>query len=239
MPSMKIPARVYYQDKNGQRFGIAEYLEKPNWEHVANINDGKVQGVPAMVTFVDERDISELQRHFYYALLGDIVNWSGEAKEIVDEYFHNLYWIKNDGEEISLRDGSANTMSDAKQLIDYVIDFIFDNGVPVKRGYELLPRSEEHFQYECLMHKQCLICGKKADFHHVDAVGMGRDRNKLDHTKHRVAALCRAHHTELHKIGMNEFCSKYHLTKLGIKLSAEDLEKIKVRGNYEKKTREE
>ena len=52
---MKVPARVYIQEKNGKRFGISEYLEEVNWEHVANINDGKVQGVPAMVTFVDKR----------------------------------------------------------------------------------------------------------------------------------------------------------------------------------------
>lgn len=233
MPSMKIPARVYVQEKNGKRFGISEYLEEVNWEHVANINDGNVQGVPAMITFIDNREISELQRHFYYALLGDIINWSGEDKEVIDEYFHNLYWEKNCGEEISLKDGSANSMSDAKKLIDYVIDFIFDNQVPVKKGYELLPRNEEHFQYECLMHKQCLVCGQHADFHHIDTVGMGNNRNEIDHTKHRVMALCRVHHTEFHKIGITEFCKKYHLTTVGIKLSEKDLKKLKVIGNYE------
>ena len=232
MPSMKVPANIYVQEKNGKCYGINDFLEKVNWEHVANINDGNIQGVPAMISFVDNREISELQRHFYYALLGDIVEWSGENKEIVDEYFHNLYWEKNCGEEISLKDGSKNSMSDAKQLIDYVIDFIFDNEVPVKQGYELLPRNEEHFQYQSVTHKSCLICGQHADIHHIDTVGMGRDRTKVDHTKHRVMALCRIHHTEYHKIGPSEFCKKYHLTAPGIKLSEEDLKKLGIEGDY-------
>mgnify|MGYP005789002443 FL=1 len=125
-------------------------------------------------------------------------------------------------------------MSDAKQLIDYVIDFIFDNEVPVKQGYELLPRNEEHFQYQSVTHKSCLICGQHADIHHIDTVGMGRDRTKVDHTKHRVMALCRIHHTEYHKIGPSEFCKKYHLTTPGIKLSKEDLKKLGIKGNYGK-----
>lgn len=227
-------ANAYFRRKRdgSKGYGLLDYIEQPNLEHLANINDGNVQGIPVEVKFIDKRKVSALQRNFYFALLGDIVNWSGEDKEIVDEYFHNLYWEKNCGEEISLKDGSKNSMSDAKQLIDYVIDFIFDNEVPVKQGYELLPRNEEHFQYQSVTHKNCLICGQHADIHHIDTVGMGRDRTKVDHTKHRVMALCRIHHTEYHKIGPNEFCKKYHLTTPGIKLSEEDLKKLNIKGKY-------
>nr|PMC27382.1 hypothetical protein CJ225_06005 [Gardnerella vaginalis] len=213
-------------------YGIIKYDVEPNWEHIATINDGNLQGVPVEVNYVDPRRARPRQRRLYYALLGDIINWSGEDKDYLDEYFHNLYWEKTCGQEISLSNNTTNTVSDAKRMIDYVIDFIFDNEVPVKQGYELLPRNEEHFQYQSLMHKSCLICGQHADFHHVDSVGMGRDRTKVDHTKHRVMALCRVHHTEYHKIGTSEFCKKYHLTAPGIKLSEEDLKKLEIKGNY-------
>lgn len=229
-------ANAYFRRKRdgSKGYGLLDYIEQPNLEHLANINDGNVQGIPVEVKFIDKRKVSALQRNFYFALLGDIVNWSGEDKEIVDDYFRSLYWEKNCGQEISLKDTTENTVSDAKKLIDLVIDFVFDNQVPIKRGYELLPRNEEHFQYECLVHRQCLICGQPADIHHIDEVGMGRDRTKLNHTKFRLMALCRAHHTEFHKIGPIEFCSKYHLTAPGIKLNVIDLEKIGVKGNYQK-----
>lgn len=220
--------RAYY--KKG--FGVIKYDTEPNWEHIATINSGKLQGIPVEVNYVDPRKVRPRQRRLYFALLGDIVAWSGEPKEMIDEHFREAYWERTFGGAISLRDGTQNTVSDAKKLIDLVIDFIFEFRVPVKKGYELLPRNEEYFQYKCLMNKQCLICGEKADFHHVDAVGMGRDRNHIDHTKHRAMALCRNHHTEYHKIGRTAFCNKYHLTAPGIRLSVEDLHKLGVRGDY-------
>lgn len=214
-------------------FGVIKYDTDPNWDHIATINSGKLQGVPVEVNYIDPRKVRPRQRRLYFALLGDIVIWSGEPKEMVDEHFREAYWEKTLGKSISLRDGTQNTVSEAKQLIDLVIDFIFAYRVPVRKGYELLPRDEEYFQYKCLMNKQCLICGEKADTHHVDAVGMGRDRNHIDHTKHRLMALCRVHHTEYHKIGKTAFCNKYHLSASGIHLSADDLKKIGVRGDYE------
>lgn len=70
----------------------------------------------------------------------------------------------------------------------------------------------------------------------LDAVGMGRDRNHIDHTKHRLMALCRDHHTEYHKIGSVAFAKKYLIIRLGIRLNADDLKKIGVRGDYEQTT---
>lgn len=207
---------------------------EPNLDHIATINGGKIQGVPVRFEFVDPRMVNPKQRKLFFALLGDIINWSGESKEMVKNYFYNKYWVDTEGQEISLAHDSTNTVSDAKKLIDMVIDTIFANQVPVKKGYELLPRNEEHFQYKCLMNRQCLICGQHADIHHIDEIGMGRDRNKVDHTKHHLMALCRAHHTEYHKIGPIAFGNKYHISTAGIKLNADELKKIGVRGDYGK-----
>lgn len=214
-------------------FGVIKYDVDPNFDHIATINGGKTQGVPVRVEYVDPRMVRPKQRKLFFALLGDIIDWSGETKDMVKTYFYNRYWIDTEGEEISLANGSTNTVSDAKRLIDMVIDFIFANQVPVKKGYELLPRDEEYFQYKCLMNRQCLICGQHADVHHIDEIGMGRDRNKVDHTKHHLMALCRVHHTEYHKIGPIAFGNKYHISIVGIKLTADELKKIGVRGNYE------
>ena len=101
-------------------FGVIKYDTDPNWDHIATINSGKLQGVPVEVNYIDPRKVRPRQRRLYFALLGDIVTWSGEPKEMVDEHFREAYWEKTLGKSISLRDGTQNTVSEAKQLIDLV-----------------------------------------------------------------------------------------------------------------------
>ena len=88
----------------------------------------------------------------------------------------------------------------------------------------VLAREVNNFLYLCLMHRKCAVCGRHADIHHVDAVGSGRDRNKVDHTKLRMVALCREHHQETHTIGWLTFKSKYHVE--GILLNEESLKEL-------------
>lgn len=102
-----------------------------------------------------------------------------------------------------------------------------------KKGYELLPREQEYYLFECCRHRVCTICGKHADIHHVDVLGAGMNRNHVDHTKRHVMALCRIHHSEIEQIGAEEFSSKYHVPVDGIKLDKETLKRIGLRGNYD------
>ena len=211
----------------------------PNLEHIETLNGGKTNGIPVMFEMVDSRRARPKQRALFFALLGDIHQWSGEPTEWLKEYFYTRYTIKTAGGEISLADDTKNTVSDAVKLIDDVVDFIFEFGVPIHAGYALLPRDENYFQYECIKHRECLICGRHADIHHMEGIpgntiGMGNNRNKIDHTQRYLAALCRNHHTEIHKLGTPEFCQRHHLTSIGIKVDAQTLKRIGVRGNYGK-----
>lgn len=207
-----------------------------NLERVATINDGNLDGVPIEFDLPDPRRARPRQRRLFFALLGDIHRWSGEPVEWLKEYFYTMYTVKTAGKEISLADNTKSTVSDAVELIDQVIDFIFEWSVPLNDSYMLLPRDEEHFQFECIKYRRCLICGQHADINHVDEVGMGRNREKLDHTKARLSALCREHHQEWHQIGNIAFYNKYRLTNLGVKVNAETLRKIGVKGDYDNDT---
>lgn len=211
--------------------------KEPNLEHIATLNGGAVDDVPVVFEMVDRRKARPKQRALFFALLGDIHNWSGEPTDWLKEYFYMRYVIKTAGKEISLADNTKNTVSDATKLIDDVVDFIFEFGVPVKEGYALLPRNENYFQYECIKHRQCLVCGKQGDIHHVEGivgntVGMGGNRNHVNHSKRVLACLCRKHHEICHKYGTNKFCKTYGLTRLGIKVNAETLKRIGVQGHY-------
>lgn len=53
--------------------------------------------------------------------------------------------------------------------------------------------------------KPCLICGQKADPHHIKSRGAGG--NDVDWN---LIPLCRFHHTEVHKIGLSLFQNKYY-----------------------------
>lgn len=205
--------------------------ETPNLSHIETMY-GKVSGVPVEYEIPDRRKARPKQRRLFFALLSDIHRWSGEPAEWLKEYFYLQYTIKTAGKEISLANDTVSTVSDATELINLVIDFIFDYQVPINDGYPLLPRDEAYFQFKCIQHRRCLICGRAADINHIDEVGMGRNRNKLDHTQARLSALCRVHHTEWYQIGNQAFCKKYRLTNLGVKVNAETLKRIGMRGAY-------
>ena len=65
---------------------------------------------------------------------------------------------------------------------------------------------------------------KNAHIHHVDAVGSGRNRNEVDHTKLRLIALCAEHHQETHTIGWQTFNAKYKVD--GIRLNEKNNQKV-------------
>lgn len=176
------------------------------FDHLETINGPDYDGALVELNFTDPRQARPKQRALFFALIHDIWEWTGQPEEWLKTYFYSRYTIRTNGKSISLANGTVSTVSDATYLIDDVVDFIFTYGVPVKVGYELLPRDEEHFQWRCIRHKKCL--------------------------KHRVAALCRKHHTEIHKIGVPAFLKKHHLTRIGIKVSKKTLKELKIKGDY-------
>ncbi|EAK3904231.1 DUF968 domain-containing protein, partial [Campylobacter jejuni] len=150
-------------------------------------------------------------------------------------YLKGMFYLQYEaytGKEISLADHSKSSVTDANVLIELVVDFMFEWHVPFAKGYELLPKEEQYFIYQCCRHRVCLVCGKRADIHHVDTVGMGSDREHTDHTNKRVLPLCRIHHGDYHTLGPEKFSNLYHVPATGIKLDKETLKKLKIKGDY-------
>lgn len=205
-----------------------------NLQHIERVNGG-TSGIPIEYEFPDPRQATPQQRALFFALLKDIYNWSGESVEFLKEWFYAQYTVETLGGVISLSDRTKSTVSDANKLIDIVIDFIFRWDVPIADGYKLLPRDEARFVYRCALSRKCVICGKHADLHHLDGsvVGMGMNRNKVNHTERELYPLCRKHHQAYHTLGEQGFENKYHVHVKGVKLTADELRKLGVRGNYE------
>ncbi|MCG7196542.1 putative HNHc nuclease [Pediococcus pentosaceus] len=208
------------------------HLDEPlNQDHLETVA-GSTDQFYIDFEVADTRKARVQQRRLFFALLHDIEVWSFTPKDYLKEIFYTQYEIYTAGKEISLADSTKSSVSDANTLLDLVIDFMFEWRVPFKKGYELLPRDQRYFLYQCCRHRVCTICSKRADIHHIDVVGR-TNRNKVDHTKRHVMALCREHHIEIETINAVNFAKKYHVPVTGIKLKLEDLKELGIKGKYE------
>lgn len=196
-----------------------------NLDHVETLNGDKEL---AWLDFelVDKRKARVGQRKLFFALLHDIENHFVVPQDFLKQMFYTQYSIYTAGKDISLSDTTESSVSDANVLLDLVIDFMFEYNVEFKEGYELLPKNESYFVYQCCRHRKCVICGRdNSQIAHYDAVG-NRSRKLVDHRGFRYWCLCGNHHQEQHNIGVKAFMNKYHIPP--IKLNDEALIKLGV-----------
>lgn len=161
----------------------------------------------------DGRSISADQRKKIYATMRDISIWSGHVPDEIKALMKYDFIAKTGCDYFSLANADMTT---ANEFLNFLIEFCIEQDIPTEDS--LLDRSPDiaRYLYSCLANKKCALCGKKAELHHVDAVGAGRDRKEIVHKGMRVLPLCRIHHTEIHTIGKDTFCENYHV--FGIKL---------------------
>lgn len=160
----------------------------------------------------DGRTISNDQRKKVFAVIRDVSLWSGHDPEYLRQYFTWDFRGRTGLEPFSLSDVDMTT---AREFLTYLIDFCFENNVPTKDT--LLNQTDDigKYLYLCLEHRKCAICNARAQVHHVDRVGMGRDREEIVHVGLRAIALCDKHHKAAHN-GEQAFFERYHV--YGIKL---------------------
>lgn len=169
------------------------------------------------VCWADARSISPDQRRKAYALMGEIAAWSGSSPEDVKasmklDFRERAFGGLQQG-LISLADC---TMTEARMFISMLIEFMLEMDVPSKVPLWDYNDDVSAYVYACLIHRKCAVCGKKADLHHVDRVGMGRDRRETCHIGMHALPLCRIHHQEAHQHGDARLMQKYHLDPVEI-----------------------
>lgn len=160
---------------------------------------------------IDSRPLSDKQRRMCYALINAIAEWSGSDTEEVKQAFKLDFWAERvDTLADKIFSLATAPMSLVAEFQRFLVGFILSNDVPVKRPLLEYVDDLESYVYMCLIHKKCVVCGRRAELHHVDAIGMGNDRTKVEHLGREVMSLCREHHTEIHTLGRTEFFGKYH-----------------------------
>lgn len=164
------------------------------------------------IQLIDSRPLSAKQRRNCYAMIREIAAWSGDTPEEIKEALKLDFWC---GELLEVADRmfslSNAPMSVVAAFQSWLARFIVRNDVPTKVPMLSYIDDVADFTFASLVHKKCVICGKRADLHHCDAVGAGRDRDTIDHLGLKVLPLCREHHQEAHQLGKKSFAQRYHL----------------------------
>lgn len=155
----------------------------------------------------DGRSITPAQRRKAYATLGDISNYTGYTVEAAKEIMkvENMLRLGQD-KVISL---SNCTITEAREYINTLMEYSLKEGLILTESG--LKRTDDIDAYliQCIRYKRCCICGKDAEIHHVDAIGMGNNRRHVDDSEKKIAALCRIHHSLAHQKGWVQFADAY------------------------------
>lgn len=195
---------VGYDEKRGELLIRAPYSD---WVTMTNR-----QFKECLVQPIDSRPLSDKQRRTCYALIGAISEYTGMGKDSTKEYM-KLKFMTEELEETAEKIFSLSNapMSLVCAFQRFLVRFIMDWDIPT--DFSLLDMVDDvsDYIYGCLVNKKCVVCGRPADLHHVERVGMGRNREEIIHEGLEVLPLCREHHTEAHTMPDKDFFDKYHL----------------------------
>ena len=165
-----------------------------------------------LVQPIDSRPLSDKQRRMCYALLREISDYTGQGADATKEWM-KIKFLSDDMEQTADKIFSLSSapMSLVCAFQRYLIRFILEWDIPC--SFPLLEYVDDvqDYIYSCLVNKKCCICGAPTDLHHVQRVGMGRDRTDIIHEGMEVLPLCREHHAEAHTMPDAAFFEKYHI----------------------------
>lgn len=168
----------------------------------------------AEMRFDDGRHISADQRKKAYATIRDISDYTGYFPEEQKEWLKYLHISRTGDDYFSL---SSCSMDTAREFINTILEYAIEEGIPLSDC--AINRTDDigRYLYYCLIHKKCAVCGRDGEIHHVDAIGMGNDRRKVDDSNYRKLCLCRTHHTIAHQRGMQAFTEMYKVYGIVVK----------------------
>lgn len=162
------------------------------------------------VKIVDPFMISDKQRRKIFALCNDIESHTGQPRDYMRylfmDYVEVLYGYEK---RLSLSDC---TRTQANQIIEVTLDWIFHNNIPLAYKTSDLLKQDKSFLYWSTVNRNCIICGKPhSDLAHHYAIGRGKNRKTMNHYGYEVLALCREHHQSQHNMGVESFDKLHHL----------------------------
>lgn len=205
--------KSYITQDNGITTAVIEGVELNDKDSLLLDNGLEVE---VEVIPVDPYTITDKQRRKIFALCNDIEQHTGQPREYMRSMFMDYVAFVEGYNSLSL---SNCTRTQANQVIEVILDWVFHNDIPLNYKTSDLLKQDKSFLYWSTVNRNCVICGKPhSDLAHYEAVGRGFNRNKMNHHDKHVLALCREHHNEQHAIGVKSFDEKYHLENSWLKV---------------------
>lgn len=165
-----------------------------------------------LVQMKDSRPLSDKQRRTCYALIGAISDYTGMGKDPAKEWLKIKFLL----EDLEATADQLFSLSNAPMSLvcafqRFLVRFILDWDIPT--NFSLLDMVDDvpDYIYACLIAKKCCITGRGATLHHVDRVGIGRDRTDILHEGMEALPLSPELHAEAHTMTDQQFFDKYHL----------------------------
>lgn len=202
--------------------GRIKFLEDVKVNQSIQVKEGVYK---VIVEFVDPRTISHLQRKKWFALIRDVSFYTGYPLDFLHRLFKTMYMVMSGKENISL---SSVDMTTASEMIDMLLSWCFDFDVPLSYDTGKLFQGEENWTYYCLKKRICVVCGRRADYHHAlgSKVQMGHNREKINNVNREFLSLCRIHHSIIESGRELEFYKKYHVKP--IRLNENQIKELKL-----------
>ena len=196
--------------------GITVHIPYSNWERFAVRQVSEVR-----VELPDARARTAEQLRKAWAIMGDMAAFiSGDKRNAADDVYRPLSadFAQRAQETLQRRlfHLSEASVTEARDFISFLLDTCIEYEIPLSRPAAELTDDIQHYVYSCTINRKCAVCGQRADLHHVDHVGMGRNRHEIDHEGMRALPLCRVHHEEAHTVSAEIFMGKYHLEPITI-----------------------
>lgn len=203
----------YQRDNDGTYSVVATGVELEQ-SHIDLLENG--YSLNAEVEVPDNKKLSIEQRKKIFAMCRDIELHWGEPVESLRKRFQAELEIMNGYNEISL---SNCSMRIARELIELIIAFMFHHQIPMRLETSMLMKEDKNYLYWATINRNCVICGQpNSDLAHLETVGRGMNRNKINHYDKHVLALCRKHHTTQHQMVIESFNKYYQLQNSWIKV---------------------
>ncbi|MGF3113726.1 putative HNHc nuclease [Facklamia sp. P13064] len=170
---------------------------------------------------------TDQQRKHYWALIGDIHDYTGERKGRINLNMKALYMIEKDTDKEPSIARNKMKKEEVAEWLDMIIHYCIDKQIPFQHPVGYVPSDITKYVYKMTMKRMCVACHKYAEIHHAtNLIGMGNNRSKHNHLESTFLPLCREHHQLIHNKGLDWFCAEWNVVP--IKLSREDLKELGV-----------
>lgn len=217
---MEFEAKLHERSRDAGLFEVSGI----DWREVNAKATGRA------VLYIEERDkISDDQRKLLFALWRDYETYTGVPLDAVEAWFKYEYMLHADLDRLPSVSRGRMSKHLATDFITFTLEYYLNNGIPFAQADWYKGADIDRVCYAMLMKKICFVCGReKSDIAHVEAVGAGRNRKTIDHSKHHFMCLCREHHGEQHTSGIQTFMKKHHIVP--IKLDEDAIKSLGIGG---------